>query len=79
MRNDTDSRGSESDDPRPARKRSHDFILGQRVKVVAGPYTDFIASVTTVDQDHQDVGVVVGFRDREVPLRLSILDVVAPH
>jgi transcriptional antiterminator NusG len=52
-----------------------DFKLGQKVRIVGGPFNDFIGSVHSIDPDKLKVRVMVDFFGRETPVELGFLEV----
>src|SRR5689334_22228329 len=51
------------------------FSPGERVKVVDGPFTDFIGVVDTINAERGKVRVLVSFFGRETPVELDFLQV----
>jgi transcription termination/antitermination protein NusG len=51
------------------------YQIGQSVKVIGGPFADFIGIVNEVDPDKQKVTVLVSFFGRETPVQLDFLQV----
>jgi len=51
------------------------FSKGQSVRVVDGPFTDFIGVVDTINKDKGKVRVLVSFFGRETPVELDFLQV----
>ncbi|MFN8524368.1 MAG: transcription termination/antitermination protein NusG [Chloroflexota bacterium] len=51
------------------------FTLGERVKVVDGPFTDFIGVVDSINAERGKVRVLVSFFGRETPVELDFLQV----
>ena len=51
------------------------FAAGERVKVVDGPFTDFIGVVDTINAERGKVRVLVSFFGRETPVELDFLQV----
>ena len=51
------------------------YQLGQSVKVIGGPFADFIGIVSEVDPDKQKVSVLVSFFGRDTPVQLDFLQV----
>jgi transcriptional antiterminator NusG len=45
------------------------------VKVIGGPFADFIGTVSEVDTDKQKVTVLVSFFGRETPVQLDYLQI----
>jgi transcription termination/antitermination protein NusG len=50
-------------------------VTGQSVKVVGGPFAEFIGTVSEVDNEKQKVTVLVSFFGRETPVQLDFLQV----
>ena len=59
----------------PAAKPKITFITGQSVKVIGGPFAEFIGTVSEVDNEKQKVTVLVSFFGRETPVQLDFLQV----
>ena len=51
------------------------YAVGQHVRVVDGPFTDFIGTVSEIHPDRNKVVVVVTFFGRETPVTLDFLQV----
>jgi transcription termination/antitermination protein NusG len=51
------------------------FKLGQRVRIVDGPFNDFQGTVADIDMDKSKVRVMVSFFGRETPVELDFLQV----
>lgn len=51
------------------------FKLGQRVRIVDGPFNDFIGVVAAIDPDKSKVRVMVNFFGRDTPVELDFLEV----
>jgi transcription termination/antitermination protein NusG len=51
------------------------YTIGQSVKVIGGPFADFIGTVSEVDGDKQKVTVLVSFFGRDTPVQLDFLQV----
>ncbi|MBA2765248.1 MAG: KOW motif-containing protein, partial [Thermoleophilaceae bacterium] len=47
------------------------FTAGERVKVVDGPFTDFIGVVDTINAERGKVRVLVSFFGRETPVEVG--------
>ncbi len=47
------------------------FTAGERVKVIEGPFTDFIGTVDEVYEDHEKVRVLIAIFGRSTPVELS--------
>ncbi len=52
-----------------------DFKVGQKVRIIDGPFNDFIGTVADIDPDKQKVRVMVSFFGRETPVELDFLEV----
>lgn len=52
-----------------------DFKVGEKVRIVGGPFNDFIGAVHDIDSDKQKVRVMVDFFGRETPVELDFLEV----
>lgn len=51
------------------------FKMGQKVRIVDGPFNDFIGTVDAIDMDRAKVRVMVSFFGRETPVELDFLQV----
>ncbi len=51
------------------------FSVGEAVKITEGPFTDFLGSVETIDEEKGKVRVLVSIFDRETPVELDFLQV----
>ena len=51
------------------------FKVGERVRIVDGPFNDFRGLVDEIDMDHSKVRVRVNFFGRETPVELDFLQV----
>lgn len=51
------------------------FKIGQKVRIVDGPFNDFIGTVAAIDQDKSKVRVMVSFFGRDTPVELDFLEV----
>jgi transcription termination/antitermination protein NusG len=60
-----------SDTPR----RKVDFKIGQKVRIIDGPFNDFIGEVAEIEFDKSKVRVMVNFFGRETPVELDFLEV----
>ncbi len=60
---------------REAPKIKVSFSRGERVKVVDGPFTDFIGVVDDINMEKGKVRVLVSFFGRETPVELDFLQV----
>lgn len=59
----------------PVAKPKITYITGQSVKVIGGPFAEFIGTVSEVDNEKQKVTVLVSFFGRETPVQLDFLQV----
>ena len=51
------------------------FKPGQKVRIVDGPFNDFVGIVGDIDMDKSKVRVMVSFFGRETPVELDFLQV----
>ncbi|MBN1872961.1 MAG: transcription termination/antitermination factor NusG [Anaerolineae bacterium] len=51
------------------------FKLGQKVRIIEGPFADFIGMVDDIDEERTKVRVLVSFFGRETPVELDFLQV----
>ena len=51
------------------------FKTGQKVRIIDGPFNDFIGTVSEIDMDRTKVRVMVSFFGRETPVELDFLQV----
>jgi transcription termination/antitermination protein NusG len=51
------------------------FKPGQKVRIIDGPFNDFIGTVAEIDMDRTKVRVMVSFFGRETPVELDFLQV----
>ncbi|NMC36000.1 transcription termination/antitermination factor NusG [Candidatus Beckwithbacteria bacterium] len=51
------------------------FTVGEAVKIVDGPFADFLGNVESIDQDKGKVKVLVSIFGRETPVELDFLQV----
>ncbi|MEW6649619.1 MAG: transcription termination/antitermination protein NusG [Chloroflexota bacterium] len=51
------------------------FKVGERVRIVDGPFNDFRGTVAEIDQERNKVRVMVNFFGRETPVELDFLQV----
>jgi len=57
------------------KKVTVDFRVGEKVRIVGGPFNEFIGKVADIDTDKQKVRVMVDFFGRETPVELDFLEV----
>ena len=68
---DTIFKQMEGETPRPEVR----IKIGERVKIIDGPFTDFFGSVDEVMEDKERLRVLVSFFGRETPVELDFLQV----
>jgi len=51
------------------------FSIGEAVKIVEGPFADFLGTIQSVDKEKGRVKVLVSIFDRETPVELDFLQV----
>lgn len=51
------------------------FTTGEAVKIIDGPFTDFLGSIESIDQEKGKVRVLVSIFDRETPVELDFLQI----
>lgn len=51
------------------------YTTGQKVRIIDGPFNDFIGTVANIDMDRAKVRVMVSFFGRETPVELDFLQV----
>jgi transcriptional antiterminator NusG len=51
------------------------FVTGEAVKIIDGPFTDFLGSVQSMDESRGKLTVLVSIFDRETPIELDFLQV----
>ena len=52
------------------------FSIGEAVRIVEGPFTDFLATVDRIDEEKGKVSVLVSIFGRETPVELDFLQVI---
>lgn len=52
-----------------------DYRIGEKVRIVGGPFNDFPGTVSAIDSDREKVRVMVDFFGRETPVELSFMEV----
>jgi len=58
-----------------APKYKASFSLGEAVKIIEGPFADFLGSVDSIDDAKGKVKVLVSIFGRETPVELDFLQV----
>ena len=53
----------------------YDFKIGQKVRIIDGPFNDFIGSVSDINPSRSTVRVMVSFFGRETPVDIGFLGV----
>ncbi|MAS36983.1 MAG: transcription termination/antitermination protein NusG [Anaerolineaceae bacterium] len=51
------------------------FAVGEKVRIVDGPFNDFIGTVAAIDAEKSKVRVMVNFFGRDTPVELDFLEV----
>lgn len=51
------------------------FTVGEAVKIIEGPFADFLGTIEAIDEERGKVKVLVSIFDRETPLELDFLQV----
>jgi transcriptional antiterminator NusG len=51
------------------------FVIGDIVKITNGPFSDFIGTIDSIDQEKGKIRVLVSFFERETPVELDFLQV----
>jgi transcriptional antiterminator NusG len=51
------------------------FSIGEAVKIVDGPFSEFLGSIESIDEDRGKVRVLVSIFGRETPVELDFLQV----
>ncbi len=51
------------------------FSIGEAVKIVEGPFADFLGTIEAIDEEKGKVRVLVSIFDRETPVELDFLQV----
>lgn len=51
------------------------FKIGEKVRIIDGPFNDFIGEVSAIDLDKQKVRVMVSFFGRETPVEVDFIEV----
>lgn len=58
-----------------APKFKTNFSVGEAVKITDGPFTDFLGSIESIDEEHGKLRVLVSIFGRETPVELDFLQV----
>ncbi|OGC97333.1 transcription termination/antitermination protein NusG [Candidatus Amesbacteria bacterium RIFCSPHIGHO2_01_FULL_48_32] len=58
-----------------AAKFKTNFTVGEAVKITDGPFTDFLGSIESLDEEHGKLRVLVSIFGRETPVELDFLQV----
>ena len=51
------------------------FRVGERVRIIDGPFNDFIGTVAAMEAEKSKVRVMVNFFGRDTPVELDFLEV----
>ena len=51
------------------------FALGDIVKIINGPFADFIGTIESIDQEKGKIRVLISIFERETPVELDFLQV----
>lgn len=51
------------------------FSVGEAVKIIEGPFADFLGTIEAIDEERGKVKVLVSIFDRDTPLELDFLQV----
>lgn len=54
---------------------SVNFKVGQKVRIIDGPFNDFTGEVAAIDMDKQKVRVMVSFFGRDTPVEVDFMEV----
>ena len=65
------SSGEEKDEPVP----SVDFVVGDQVKVIDGPFNGFGGEIRAIDLERQRLHLVISIFGRATPVELGFLEV----
>jgi transcriptional antiterminator NusG len=58
-----------------APKYKANFSVGEAVKITDGPFSDFLGSVESIDEEHGKIRVLVSIFGRETPVELDFMQV----
>lgn len=53
----------------------HDFKVGQKVRIISGPFNDFPGTIAAIDPEKEKVRVMVNFFGRDTPVELEFAEV----
>lgn len=59
----------------PAKRFKTRFSVGEAVKITDGPFTDFLGSISELDEEKGKVKVLVSIFGRETPVELDLLQI----
>ena len=54
---------------------SANFKLGEKVRIIDGPFNDFRGNIAEIDMEKTKIRVMVNFFGRETPVELDFLQV----
>lgn len=59
----------------PAKRFKTRFANGEAVKITDGPFTDFLGTISAIDEEKGKVSVLVSIFGRETPVELDLLQI----
>lgn len=59
----------------PAKRFKTRFVNGEAVKITDGPFTDFLGTISAIDEEKGKVSVLVSIFGRETPVELDLLQI----
>jgi len=59
----------------PAKRFKTKFSVSEAVKIIDGPFTDFLGSISEIDEEKGKVKVLVSIFGRETPVELDLLQI----
>ncbi|MCX7928396.1 MAG: transcription termination/antitermination protein NusG [Patescibacteria group bacterium] len=59
----------------PAKRFKTRFVTGEAVKITDGPFTDFLGTISSIDEEKGKVSVLVSIFGRETPVELDLLQI----
>jgi transcriptional antiterminator NusG len=71
----SDSRGDSKFMQMEAPKYKAPFSVGEAVKIVDGPFADFLGTIDNIDEEKGKIKVLVSIFGRETPVELDFLQV----